>query len=137
MTQPITPRVHGILDYAIVAIFLNAPMVFGFTGTPASTLYWLAGIHLLVTGFTDFPYGMFKVIPFRRHLAVDIAAGFFLVAGPGLLGFAADAASSSFFYVMAIFIFAVVTFTDYSPQLEVPPREPGDRRQWRGPASTG
>lgn len=69
MTKPISPRTHGILDYALVAIFLNAPMVFGFSGAPASALYWLAGIHLLITGTTAFPYGMFKVIPFRRTVS--------------------------------------------------------------------
>jgi len=43
-----------VLDYATVAAFLNAPMVFGFHGDPAATVYWLAGIHLLMTGCTDY-----------------------------------------------------------------------------------
>lgn len=128
---------HGILDYAIVAIFLNAPMVFGFSGAPASTLYWLAGIHLLMTGITAFPFGMFKVIPFRIHAAIDLVVGLFLIAAPWLLGFAANAEARNFFLVVGILSFAVLALTDYTPQLEIPPRAPGDRRRWRGPASTG
>lgn len=53
MRKAVTARVHGVLDYATVAAFLNAPMVFGFHGTPAAIVYWLAGIHLLMTGCTD------------------------------------------------------------------------------------
>jgi len=45
VTKPISARVHGVLDYATVVGFLNAPMVFGFHGTPAVIVYWLAGIH--------------------------------------------------------------------------------------------
>lgn len=136
MNRPITPRAHGIFDYAIVAIFLNAPMVFGFSGAPASTLYWLAGIHVLVTGITAFAYGMFKVIPFRIHRVIDLAVGLFLIAGPWLFGFSANAGARNFFLVMGIVSFAVVALTDYTPQPEVPPRAPGDRRRWKGPAST-
>jgi len=136
MTKPISPRAHGILDYAIVAVFLNAPMVLGFSGTPASTLYWLAGIHVLVTGMTAFPYGAFHVIPFRVHGVIDVALGLFLIAAPWLLGFAADAGARNFFLVVGILIFAIIALTDYTPRPEVPPREPGDRRRCRGPTPT-
>ena len=136
MTKPITPRAHGILDYATVAIFLNAPMVLGFSGTPSAILYWLAGIHLLMTGLTDFPYGVFKVIPFRIHGVIDVLAGIFLLAAPWIFGFAADSGPRNFFLVLGVFSFAVVALTNYHPSPEVPPREPGDRRRWRGPAST-
>jgi hypothetical protein len=119
-----------------VAIFLNAPMVFGFTGPAASALYWLAGMHLLMTGITDFPYGMFKVIPFRIHGALDVLGGLFLLVAPWVLGFAADGGPRNFFLATGVLGFAVIALTDYMPRAEVPPREPGDRRRWGGPAST-
>ena len=63
-----------MLDYATVAAFLNAPMVFGFHGIPAAIVYWMAGIHLLMTGCTDFPLGVFKWIPFRIHGVIELLA---------------------------------------------------------------
>ena len=110
-------------------------MVFGFSGQPASALYWLAGIHVLMTGMTDIPYGMFKVIPFRIHGAIDALAGLFLIVAPWILGFAGDADSRNFFLAVGVLGLVVVALTDYTPQIVPPPREPGDRRRWRGPAS--
>jgi hypothetical protein len=132
MRKPISARVHGVLDYATVAAFLNAPMVLGFQGTvPATIVYWLAGIHLLMTGCTDFPLGVFKWIPFRIHGAIDLVAGIFLLIAPWLFGFANVAAARNFFVALAIITFVVVALTDYTQRVEIPPPQPGDRRKWR------
>ena len=124
-----------MLDYAAVAAFLNAPMVFGFQGTPAAIVYWLAGIHLLMTGFTDFPYGLFKMIPFRVHGVIDLLAGIFLLVCPWLFGFSTDSAARNFFLAMGILILIIAALTDFSMVEQVPAPEPGDRRQWRGGSS--
>ena len=131
MTKPISSRVHGVLDYATVVGLLNAPMVFGFHGTAAAVVYWLAGIHLLMTGCTDFPLGFFKFIPFRIHGAIELVAGIFLVSAPWIYGFAGDNVPRNFFIVFAIVIFVVVALTDYSGRVAPAPAEPGDRRQRR------
>jgi hypothetical protein len=135
VTKPISARIHGVLDYATVAAFLNAPMVFGFHGTPAAIVYWLAGLHLLMTGFTDFPLGLFKMIPFRVHGVIDLLAGIFLLVSPWLFGFAGDNAARNFFIAIAVITFVVVALTDYSQRVEIPPPAPGDRRRWRGEAA--
>ncbi|MFN2637801.1 MAG: hypothetical protein ABR585_12320 [Gemmatimonadaceae bacterium] len=135
MTKPISGRVHGVLDYAFVAALLNAPMVFGFHGTAAAVAYWLAGIHLLMTGCTDFPPGLFKFIPFKIHGVIDVLGGLFILVSPWLLGFADVPTARNFFVVTAIVSFIVVALTDYSLRVVVPPRDPADRREWRPPSS--
>jgi hypothetical protein len=136
VTKPISARVHGVLDYATVAAFLNAPMVLGFHGTPAAIVYWLAGIHLLMTGFTDFPLGVFKVIPFKIHGAIDLVAGVFLLVAPWIFGFAGDYTARNFFVAIAIITFVVVALTDYAQRVQLPPADPNDRRRWRAPTSS-
>src|ERR1051325_7105495 len=101
MTKPISARAHGVLDYAAVAAFLNAPLVFGFQHTTASVIaYWLCGIHLLLTGCTDFPLGAFKWIPFRIHGAIELVAGLFVLSAPWIFGFGGQAPARNFFDVM-------------------------------------
>ena len=138
MTKPISARVHGVLDYAAAAAFLNAPMVFGFKHTTASVLaYWLCGIHLLLTGCTDFPPGAFRWIGFRTHGAIELLAGLFVLISPWIFGFGAQTAARNFFVVMGLIIVVIAALTDYSPGVELPARQPGDRRRWgtREPAA--
>lgn len=89
-----------------------------------------------MTGFTDMPYGMFKVIPFRIHGVIDALAALFLVAAPWILGFADEAAARNFFIAVGGLSFVVIALTDYAPLATVPPRQPGDRRRWRGPSTS-
>jgi hypothetical protein len=132
VNKPISARVHGVLDYATVVAFLNAPMVFGFRGTPATIMYWFAGIHLLMTGCTDFPLGFFKFIPFKIHGAIETAAGAFLIIAPWVCGFAGDGVTRNFFIGVGVVVFAVVALTDYSQRVVPPSPAPGERRAWRG-----
>lgn len=134
MTKPVPARAHGVLDYATVAAFLNAPMVFGFHGTPAAVAYWMAGIHLLMTGCTDFPVGFFRWIPFRIHGVIEAIAGIFLLAAPWVFGFAQVGVARNFFLAIGIIVLAIVALTDYSQRVVRPPPDPADRRQWRGPS---
>jgi hypothetical protein len=131
--KPLSARLHGVLDYATVAAFLNAPMVFGFHGTPAAIVYWLAGIHLLMTGCTDFPLGFFMWIPFKIHGVIELLAGIFLLVAPWIFGFAQDVAGRNFFLGIAIILLVIIALTDYSQRVVRPPQDPADRRQWRGP----
>ena len=131
MTKPISARVHGVLDYVVVASFLNAPMIVGFKHTTASVIaYWLCGIHLLLTGCTDFPLGPFKWIPFRIHGAIELVAGLFVLVAPWIFGFGGQAGPRNYFVVIGAFILIVAALTDYAAHVELPPREPGDRRRW-------
>jgi hypothetical protein len=130
----VSARVHGVLDYATVAAFLNAPMVFGFHGTPAAIAYWLAGIHLLMTGSTNFPVGLFMWIPFKIHGVIELLAGIFLLAAPWLFGFAQDVAARNFFLGIGIIVLVLIALTGYSQRVARPPQDPADRRQWRGPS---
>ena len=140
MTKPISARVHGVLDYAVAAVFLNAPTVFGFQHTTASRIaYWLTGIHLLLTACTDFPLGPFRWIPFKIHGAIELVAGLFVLVAPWIIGFSDLAPARNFFVAMGILILIVVALTDYVVRETLPPRQPGDRRRWgtREPRAEG
>ena len=131
MTKPIPARVHGVLDYAVAAVFLNAPMVLGFQHTRASTIaYWLTGIHLLLTACTDFPLGPFKWIPFKIHGAIELVAGLFVLVAPWIFGFRDQGVPRNFFVAMGVLILVVTALTDYASRETLPPRQPGDRRRW-------
>lgn len=131
MSKPISVRVHGVLDYAVAAVFLNAPMVFGFQHTTAGAIsYWLTGIHLLLTACTDFPLGPFKWIPIKVHGAIEMVAGLFVLVAPWIFGFSGQGSPRNFFVAMGILILIVAALTDYTRREALPLRQPGDRRRW-------
>lgn len=107
----INPTVHGYLDYATVVLFLLAPNLLSLSGLPAMIAYALAVIHLAVTLVTDFPSGIFKLIPFTLHGWIERIVGPVLVVLPFVLGFAETA--KYFYIVVGIVIIVVGVLTDY------------------------
>ena len=109
--KPISPTVHGAIDYLAVVIFAVAPAAIGLTGWPAALSYALAGIHLLMTLLTDFPTGVIKVIPIVLHQWVERIVGPLLV----ILAFVlmTETHARAFSVAMGIIIFAVERLTTY------------------------
>ena len=113
MPKPITPHLHGVLDYVVVVLFLLAPTLFGFGGTAALLAYALAGVHLLMTVLTDFPLGFVgRVIPFRVHGTVELVVGAALAVLPWLLTDVFGEAAL-FFSAAGVAILLVWLLTDY------------------------
>ena len=110
MRKPLSPRAHGALDYAVVAVFALAPPVLGLDGLAAALSYALAAVHLLMTLATAFPLGVVALVPFRTHGAVEAAVGVGLLALALLLF--RDVAFV-FFLAAGAAILAVWALTDY------------------------
>jgi len=83
----LNPRVHGYLDYVLVALFLLAPTLFGLSSVPSIISYALAGIHFTETVLTAFPLGLVSLLPFTVHGAIEFLISFVLIAMPWIAGF--------------------------------------------------
>lgn len=106
-------RVHGVLDYGVVALFALAPTLFGFEGTPEIACYVVAAVHLVMSLLTAYPLGILKLIPFPLHGRVEVVVVPSLVALPWLLGFSDVLAARNFFLAAAALIAVVVILTNY------------------------
>jgi hypothetical protein len=110
----LSPRVHGMLDYATVALFALAPTLFDFSGPYATACYVLAGGYLLITLLTDFPMGVARVIPFPMHGGLELVSGLALLAVPFLFGFHDDNHEArNFFMGMGILFLGSWLLTDW------------------------
>lgn len=104
-------KVHGILDYITVVVFVISPAVLGFGGLPSYVSYTLAIVHLLMTLLSDFPCGLLRVIPMKIHKLVEIVVGPVLIVLPWILGF--DVYARYFFMFAGAAIISVGMVTDY------------------------
>ena len=70
-TKPITPAVHGIIDYALVSSLLALPSLFGFS-KKVRKLYAAEALALLTyVALTDQPAAVKPLIPFTTHGKID------------------------------------------------------------------
>ena len=86
-------KVHGALDYIVGIALILAPMLFGFSdiGGAAVFIPRLLGTVLIVYSFfTNYEWGVVKVLPMSYHLVIDFLASVFLALSPFLFGFHND-----------------------------------------------
>jgi len=109
----INSKLHGIIDYLVVIFLWASPSLFNLPPGTAMFTYILGGIHLLLTLFTDFEFGAFKVIPFHIHGWIELIVS---VALGGLAFYfytINDAVSHKFYVFFAIAVFLTWLLTGY------------------------
>jgi hypothetical protein len=86
----VTRTVHAYLDYPVAISLMVLPFVLGLgAGNPLAL--WLAvgtgATSFILTLLTDHELGVFRVVPYWFHLAVDRLVGSVFIAAPFALGF--------------------------------------------------
>lgn len=84
--KPLTPRRHGVVDYAACALMLAAPPLLGLSPAARRVSTLFAGTYLVVTALTDFPLGLRRIIPFPVHGKIELASVPALIALPAVMG---------------------------------------------------
>lgn len=86
----VTRTMHAYLDYPVALSLMAMPFLLGL-GMSNPAAKWLSvatGVAaLILTVFTDHELGVFRVLPYRFHLAVDALVGVVFVITPIALGF--------------------------------------------------
>ena len=86
----IPTSVHGTLDYLASGANLAFPALLDLDDAPAAALIprldGIAGAGYSL--FTDYEFGLLKVLPMPAHLILDGAKGALLASSPWLFGFA-------------------------------------------------
>jgi len=83
-TKPITPKVHGVMDYALASMLLVGPPLLGLNKKATNVYRGMAANLLTYTAITDFEAGIKPVISLDTHKKVDygnlavFAAAFFM-----------------------------------------------------------
>ncbi len=86
----VTKTVHAYLDYPVALSLMVAPFLLRLGSSHPSAL-WLAvstGVAaFILTLFTDHKLGVFRVLPYSFHLAVDFLVAVVFLLAPSALGF--------------------------------------------------
>ncbi len=108
----LSPRLHGLLDYAAAAGLILLPFALNLDSTSPLAL-WLSvagGVGLIVYSLlTDYSFGLVRVLPFQVHIALDLAAAGAFMAAPSLFGW--HGLTAGYYYIMATGVIVVVGLT--------------------------
>lgn len=99
MKKLISRQTHGVMDYSYAAIVSSSPETVGFRDEATATaLCRLVGSGVVLSSLlTRYELGLIRVMPFKAHLAVDVAAGLFTLSAPWLFGFSSNRAARNTF----------------------------------------
>lgn len=70
-SKPVTPVVHGIIDYVFSAILLVAPSGISIDAKTAKTYGALGAGFLIMNSLTDTPVGIKRTLSFKDHQKAD------------------------------------------------------------------
>jgi len=106
----ITKQIHAWLDYPVAIGLIAMPLILGI-GAANPIAMWLSiatGVAaFILTLLTDHQLGVFRVLSYKFHLAVDFMVGLVFLLAPHLFGFS----ELDFWYytVLALTVLAVVS----------------------------
>jgi hypothetical protein len=106
-------RLHGWLDDVVVVIYLLGAWLLGLHGAALVVALAGAGIHFLLTRFTAYPQGTFKVIPFRVHAFIELGEGLAVLAATAALTSGLPLPQRAFLFGMGASQLGAFAFSDY------------------------
>lgn len=110
----INSRLHGILDYVVVAFLLLSPSIFNLPELTALFTYVLGGIHLGLTLFTNFEAGVIKIIPLKIHGMIELIVSIALIGVAFYFGSREGSLARNFYIAFGAAVFFTWLGTDYT-----------------------
>ena len=86
----VTKTMHAFLDYPVALSLMVLPFLLQLGGSHPLALWLAVGTGVaafILTLLTDHKLGVFRVLPYSVHLAVDFLVGVVFVLAPFVLGF--------------------------------------------------
>jgi len=113
MRKPISPRIHGVLDYATSTAVAVAPRAMSFPRPARRMFESLAAGYTGLAAVTDYPLSVKRVAPFKVHGATELAIAAVLPAMPWVLGFSEHRAARNLCFGLTAITLVVAALTDW------------------------
>jgi hypothetical protein len=107
-------KLHGIIDYIVVAFLWLSPSIFDFPQYTSWFTYAIGGVHFLLTIFTNFKFGIIKIVPLNVHGRIELLVSIVLVPLAFYLGSIDGSFSKIFYLLFAVAVFVTWFISDYT-----------------------
>jgi predicted membrane protein len=110
------------MDYIVGVVLLLLPNILGFSdlgGAPVTIPRVLGVVLIVYSIFTNYEWGVFKIINMYYHLTIDFLASAFMIASPWIFGFSDEETKVWLpFVVIGAAVILVVAVTQTYPGYE-------------------
>lgn len=114
MARPITPRLHGIADYALLGVWVGAPRLLRLARPVRSVFTAMGIVQAGLNAITDQPYAVRRIVPFRMHGTIEKCSAPLYVVLPLMAGAWRDRRSRFFFLAFGGMLVANFNLTDWN-----------------------
>ncbi|WP_170755431.1 hypothetical protein [Ruegeria lacuscaerulensis] len=108
----VTRNIHAYLDYPVAIALMTLPFLLGL-GQSNPLALWLSVVTgvaaFVLTVLTDHHLGIWRVLPYKFHLAVDLLVGVTFLAAPSLFGF--SGVDAVFYWLNGAAVVAVISLS--------------------------
>ncbi|MEO1107214.1 MAG: hypothetical protein AAFX90_04750 [Pseudomonadota bacterium] len=108
----VTRSVHAYLDYPVAIALMVLPFVLGL-GQSNPLALWLSVVTgaaaFVLTVLTDHHLGIWRVLPYKFHLAVDLLVGITFLFAPSMFGF--SGLDAAFYWLNGAAVVAVISLS--------------------------
>lgn len=118
----VTKTIHAYLDYPVALALIVLPFVLQLGASNPLALWLSVGTGaaaFILTVLTDHKLGVFRVLPYRLHLAVDLMVGIVFAFAPFVFGF--TGIDAIYYWVNAAAVLTVVSLHKPEPETAIGP----------------
>ncbi len=112
MPRFVTKNIHAYLDYPVAIALMVFPFILGLGASNPLALYIAPVVGVaafMLTVFTDHHLGVFRLLPYKLHLAVDLTVGLLFLAIPFALGF--SGLDAAYYWLNGLAVVAVIALS--------------------------
>ncbi|AGF71199.1 hypothetical protein [Corynebacterium halotolerans] len=107
--RPVTPRAHGLVDYALLGVWAGVPRLLGLPRRVRTVFQVMGLAQVGLNAVTDQPYALRRLVPFRVHGEIEKYSGPLYIVLPLVVGAWRDPRSRAFHLV-----FGAVLLTNFN-----------------------
>lgn len=116
--KPISPAMHGLLDYGFILANLTIPSALGLRGTGKNFPAIFAMAQLPQNAFTNHRFSISRKMPFATHGRIDLAALFVLIGVPVATGVMKQPTARRYYLCLFAAAITVFSLTDFKAKPE-------------------
>ncbi|MEO9483687.1 MAG: hypothetical protein ABJG47_09590 [Ekhidna sp.] len=112
----VTKQIHAYLDYPVAIALVALPFVLKLGETNSSALYLSVATGVaafILTLLTDHQLGVFRVISYKLHLAVDFAVALVFILAPFIFSF--EGLDAYYYWINGAAVLTVVSLHKSEP----------------------